>query len=258
MTDNGLAQRAAAPFMAATLVGGALIPSVALAEGPEDSSKKPIYDDYEPPLPITASPTPSPFSETIPASPAPSSASPLSESEPSSQKGPTPTDRLAVQIGKARLFLYHQATSAEDAVNGAMDRAFHLEKSFTETVASLAPPRESGEKLMPGLVYVLVAGMAGSIVSRNRSIVLRATLPLAVGVGAAWFLLPVTMTNVSGLLWKYEQRFPAVAEAHVRTRQNIAKGWDMAKLHSEISRQYVDDKVTSARDVVEGWVRKGN
>jgi organizing structure protein 2 len=162
-----------------------------------------------------------------------------------------------VQIGKARLFLYRHATTAEDAVNSAMDRAFHLEKSFTETVASLAPPRESGEKLMPGLVYVLVAGMAGSIISRNRNILLRASVPLALGVGAGWLVIPVTMTNVSGLMWKYEQKFPVVAEAHIKTRETIAKGWDTTRLHTMRSRQFLDEKAASARDTVESWVQKG-
>ncbi|KAI1845271.1 hypothetical protein JX265_005426 [Neoarthrinium moseri] len=253
-----LRRRAAAPFMAATLVGGALIPSVALAEAPEDLSKKPIYDDFETPLPTATGPTPSPFSDTIPqTSTPPPSSSPYPPASDSKPRAPTPTDRLAVQIGRARLFLYQHATRAEDAVNAGMDRAFDLEQSFTSTVASLAPPRESGEKLMPGLVYVLVAGMAGSIVGRNRNILLRASLPLALGVGAGWLAIPVTMGNVAGLLWKYEQRFPAVADAHLRTRDGIARTWEMARVHSHLSRQYVDDKVTGARDAVEGWVKKG-
>lgn len=259
--------------MAATLAGGALIPSVAFAEAPEDlvgehksndfasaglteyeQSKKPIYDDFETPLPKASGPTPSPFSDTIPRASSPES--PAAETKPST-RGPTPTDRLAVQIGRARLFLYQHATRAEDAVNSGMDQAFHLEKSFTQTVASLAPPRESGEKLMPGLVYVLVAGMAGSIISRNRNILLRAAVPLALGVGAGWLVIPVTMNNVSGLLWQYEQKFPAVAEAHIKTRENLFKSVDFAKVHTQMGKQYVDEKVTSARDAVEGWVAKG-
>ncbi|ORY65885.1 apolipo protein O-domain-containing protein [Pseudomassariella vexata] len=241
-----LRRRAVTPFMAATLVGAALIPSNAYAEAPEDLSKKPIYDDYEAPLPKPTTPAPSPFSGTIPTT-----------ESPNQKRGPTPTDRLAVQIGKARMFLYQQATAAEDAVNSTMDKAFDLEKSFTQTVASLAPPRESGEKLMPGLVYVLVAGMAGSIVTRNRNIFLRASVPLALGIGAGWLVIPVTMNNISSLAWRYEQKFPAVAEAHIKTRESFQRGWQIAKARSGMSKQYVDEKVTEARDVVENWVKKG-
>ncbi|KAI1112477.1 apolipo protein O-domain-containing protein [Nemania sp. NC0429] len=265
-----LRHRVAAPLMAATLAGGALFPSVALAEAPPQQQqprgyslqpkKKPIYDDSETSIPKhTATPVPSPASDTIPAS-----SKPLPESEDEQQqhqhvvtRRPTPTDRLAAQIGKARLFLYRQAVSAEDGVNAAVDRAFTLEQSFTSTVASLAPPRESGEQLMPGLVYVLVASMAGSIVSRNRNILLRASLPLALGVGAGWVVVPVTMANVADLLWTYEKRFPAVADAHVRTREGLQRAWHMTKLHAELGRDYVEDKVGEARDVVEDWVKKG-
>jgi MICOS complex subunit MIC26 len=138
-----------------------------------------------------------------------------------------------------------------------MDSAFHLEQSFTNTVASLAPPRESGEKLMPGAIYVLVAGMAGSIITRNRNILMRASLPLALGIGAGWVVLPITMGNVSNLIWKYEQRFPPVAEGHLKIRHGIERGWHFAKVHREVGVQYVDEKVTDARETVEGWVRKG-
>ncbi|KAI0446813.1 apolipo protein O-domain-containing protein [Xylaria telfairii] len=259
-----LRQRVAAPFLAATLVGGALFPSVALAEAPPQQQarqtlphrKKPIYDDFEDtPLPKSSTPVPSPASDTIPPS-----AKPFPEPEEELQiirRGPTPTDRLAAQIGKARLFLYKQAVSAEDGVNTAVDKAFHLEQSFTSTIASLAPPRESGEQLMPGLVYVLVASMTGSIMSRNRNIFLRASLPLALGIGAGWLVIPVTMGNVADLLWTYEKRFPAIADTHIRTREGIQRAWYMTKLHAQLGKNYVDDKVTDARDVVEDWVKKG-
>jgi organizing structure protein 2 len=147
--------------------------------------------------------------------------------------------------------------SAEDGVNAAANRAFNLERSFTSTIASLAPSRESGEQLMPGLVYVLVASMTGSIISRNRNILLRASLPLALGIGAGWVVIPVTMGNVSDLLWTYEQRFPAIADTHVRTREGIQRAWHMTKVHADLGKSYVEDKVSDVRDTVEDWVKKG-
>lgn len=170
---------------------------------------------------------------------------------------PTPTDRLALQIGKTRLFLYSHVAAAESKVNDFMDSVLHLESSFTSTVASLAPAPQTGEKLMPGSLYVLVAAMTGSIVSRNRNILLRASVPFAVGIGAGWVVLPVTMRNVSDLLWKYEQRFPAIADGHIRTREGIEKAWRMARIHTQQAVTIVDDKVSSGREAIEGWVKKG-
>lgn len=99
--------------------------------------------------------------------------------------------------------------------------------------------------------------MSGSILARNRNIVLRAAFPLAVGIGAAWVVVPVTMRNVSDLLWKYEQRFPAIADGHLRTREGIEKAWRMTTLHTQQAVHIVDEKVSSSREAVEGWVRKG-
>jgi len=224
----------------------ALFPKTVLhaesVEGP--NSRKPIYDEFET--------TPAPPAKTTPSAP------PTGISEPPTKiRSPTPTDRLAVQIGKTRVFLHSHVAAAENKVNEFMDSVLHLEESFTSTIASLAPPPQSGEKLMPGSLYVLVAAMTGSIVSRNRNIFLRATVPLAVGIGAGWVVLPVTMRNVSDLLWKYEQRFPAIADGHIRTREGIEKTWRMARIHTQQAVNIVDDKVSSGREAVEGWVKKG-
>ncbi|KAH7400048.1 mitochondrial protein-like protein [Cadophora sp. MPI-SDFR-AT-0126] len=238
-----LRQRVAPVATGAIIAGIALFPKTALhAEAPEGShNKKPIYDDYE-----------------LPTAPTKSHPSADPTSEPTKAGSPTPTDRLAVQIRKTRLFLYDHVAAAENKVNELMDSALHLEDSFTSTIASLAPSPQSGEKLMPGTLYVLVAAMTGSIVSRNRNIVLRGAIPLAVGIGAGWVVLPNTMRNVSDLLWKYEQRFPAIADGHVRTREGIEKAWRMARIHTQQAVNIVDDKVSGGRAVVEDWVKKGN
>lgn len=219
--------------------------SVDLRLSANSHQKQSIYDDVVD-LP-SANPAPSSPPKTQPTEPA-------EEQQP---RGPTPTDRLAVQMGNARLFLYKFAVCAEDKVNQTMDSVFDLEQSFTGTLASLAPSRESGEKLMPGAIYVVVAAMAGSIVTRNRNILLRATVPFVLGIGAGWTVLPVTMRNVSDLAWKYEQKAPAVANAHVQIREGFEKGVSFAKVHKDVGVRYVDEKVTDAREAVEGWVKQG-
>ncbi|KAG0651189.1 organizing structure 2 [Hyphodiscus hymeniophilus] len=244
MASRVFLRQGIAPVATGAIIAGiALLPKTVLhAEAPEGSeSRKPIYDVYEN--------TPVPPAKTLPS---PNSADTLKKAS-----SPTPTDRLAAQVRKTRLFLHARVASAENKVNEFMDSALHLEESFTSTVASLAPPPQSGEKLMPGSLYVLVAAMTGSIVSRNRNILLRATIPLAVGIGAGWVVLPLTMRNVADLLWKYEQRFPAIADGHIRTREGIEKAWYMARIHTQQAVNIVDDKVSAGRDSVEGWVKKG-
>jgi len=109
----------------------------------------------------------------------------------------------------------------------------------------------------PVMAAVQLAQSLQTIITRNRNILLRATMPLALGIGAGWTVLPVTMRNVSDLAWKYEQRFPAVAESHIKLREGIQKGVSFAKVHKDVGVRYVDEKVTDAREAVEGWVKQG-
>jgi organizing structure protein 2 len=155
------------------------------------------------------------------------------------------------------MFLHAHVAAVETRVNSVMDSFLHLENSFTSTIASLAPPPQSGEKLMPGTLYVLVAAMTGSIMSRNRNIVLRGVVPLAVGIGAGWVVLPITMRNISDLLWKYEEKFPVIADGHLRTRESIQRAWEMTRVRTQAAVATVDEKIGEGREAVEGWVRKG-
>lgn len=251
-----LFQQTAAPAVATLLLGSTVLyPRVAHAETP-DFARKPIYDEYEE----------VPTSATIPKTVTPSADSPSTDLIPSSSDDststtrparPTPTDRLAGQIRLARLFLYRQSCAAEDSVNAAAARVFDLERSLTQTVAELAPSKESGERLLPGAVYVLVAAMAGSIVTRRSNIVFRGIVPLAFGVTAGWSLLPVTMRNVSDLAWKYEERLPVVAQAHLQTRAALERTANFARVHSDLTKSFAEEKASAVRGTVEDWVKKG-
>ncbi|KAF2011796.1 hypothetical protein BU24DRAFT_454276 [Aaosphaeria arxii CBS 175.79] len=242
-----LQQRAVVPAMTALVGAGMLFNSprqVHAEEPPYDPHRKPIYDDSS-----LSNITPTSSSAAVSASP---SIVPDSESY-----RPTPTDRLAVQIGHVRLAAYRQATRAEDSINNALTETFRLEHSFTSTIRSLAPPKESGEKIFPGALYVLVASMAGSILTRNRNIILRASVPAAIGIGAAYAVLPITMRNVGDLAWTYEERYPALAEAHLKTKARISKFLETGKAHSSMTFYRVQDKVEETRERLEDWVKKG-
>lgn len=143
-------------------------------------------------------------------------------------------------------------------MNNLMSRFLNLESSFTSTIASLAPPPTANEHLLPGTVYVLVAAMAGSIISRNRGIILRFATPLAFGTGAAQYFLPYTMRNVGDLAWKYEQRYPPLAQTHIQVRERIEQIWETSKAHTLSTVDMAEQKLDEARKGVEGWVGKGH
>lgn len=110
---------------------------------------------------------------------------------------------------------------------------------------------------MPGSLYVLVAAMTGSIVSRNRNILLRATVPAAVGLGAAWVVLPLTMRNVGDLVWKFEEKVPVISLNHLRIKGAVEEAVKESKSAYTRARGAIDQGVTESREAIEGWVRKG-
>lgn len=137
-----------------------------------------------------------------------------------------------------------------------MTRVFAMESSFTETIASLAPAPETGERLGPGTLYTVVAGMSGSIVVRNRNVLLRAMTPPSLGLIAAWYVLPYTMRNVANLTWSYEEKVPIVAENHLKIRAALEEGWRQSVIHGNLARNWLGKGVGETREVMEGWVSK--
>ncbi|KAJ5856477.1 uncharacterized protein N7529_010421 [Penicillium soppii] len=252
-----LQQRAVAPIAATLLAGGiALYPKqTAFAEAPRDN-RKPIYDDFPADIPELSK-------AAAPAAPAAPAAieAPKLISAPAAQQAPsspTPTDILTAQVRQARLFLYSHSLAAEQGFNKFLSRALNIENCFTNTVASLAPSPESGERLLPGGVYVVVAAMAGSIVSRNRGIFLRTASPLAFGTAAAYSLLPVTMRNVGDLVWEYEKKVPALADQHLAVRERAEHIWYTGLAHSGMARQMMEEKIGDTRKKLEELVSKGH
>lgn len=99
--------------------------------------------------------------------------------------------------------------------------------------------------------------MAGSIVTRNRNILLRASIPVAVGITAANVVLPITTRNVGDLIWKYEEKYPVLADAHLRTKEKISHFIETGKAHTLGTVGLVEGKLADTRENLEGWVRKG-
>lgn len=217
-------------------------------------SRKPIYDvsREEPSARDIAATTPPPASG-ITHKPQEQE----SEHVERASRRPSPTDRLAEQVKASRLFLHGYAVKVENSINRGMDRFMDAEHSFTSTVASLAPPKESNEKLLPGGIYVLVAAMAGSIISRNRNILFRFATPILTGVATAHYVVPRTTQNVGNLIWSYEEKFPVVRDNHLRISEGVRHFIETGKAHSQMGLAMAEEKVQEARESVQDWVKKG-
>lgn len=104
---------------------------------------------------------------------------------------------------------------------------------------------------------MLVAAMAGSIISRNRNIALRFLTPIATGVTTAHYVVPRTTENVGNLVWKYEEKYPVVRDGHLRATEGVRHFLETGKAHSQMGLAMAEQKVAGVRETVEEWVRKG-
>src|SRR5437588_1176085 len=102
--------------------------------------KKSIYD-----IPQTSSHTTTPSSaDTKPQSLV--TATPTTTPGPTDEGiTPTPTDRLAAEIRKARLFLHAHTVLLQKHIDLAFSKYLSYEHSITSTISSLAPPKSSEE-----------------------------------------------------------------------------------------------------------------
>ncbi|KAI9498845.1 apolipo protein O-domain-containing protein [Zychaea mexicana] len=70
------------------------------------------------------------------------------------------------------------------------------------------------EEILPNALYIGVAALAGTILARNRNIVIRFATSTALAVGASHYLLPKTTQNVCVQLEKVERKYPQLQSAH--------------------------------------------
>ncbi|OCF38317.1 hypothetical protein I317_07915 [Kwoniella heveanensis CBS 569] len=87
-----------------------------------------------------------------------------------------------------------------------------FERKVEREVKSVLPADES---LTPGLIYVLIAGLSGSVLTRTRSLPIRFLAPPLFTLAAAPYFLPKTSHNIRKYLSDVEDRnFPEFAARH--------------------------------------------
>lgn len=105
---------------------------------------------------------------------------------------------------------------------------------FLGRVKSILVPEEP---LTPGLLYVGVSALTGSILARNRSIFMRFALPPTLLLLSFDHFLPKTYHNLFSYLGSLEDKYlPAVAEKH-----------DTAKAHSMMTWERIKDATKDGR-----------
>ncbi|WWC89226.1 uncharacterized protein L201_004144 [Kwoniella dendrophila CBS 6074] len=87
-----------------------------------------------------------------------------------------------------------------------------FERRVESEVKSILPADES---LNPGLIYVLIAGLSGSVLTRTRSLPIRFISPPLFTLLASPYFLPKTSHNIRKYLSDFEdENFPDFAKKH--------------------------------------------
>lgn len=123
----------------------------------------------------------------------------------------------------------------------------HPSLSVQARVKSLIAP---DEPLTPGLLYVGVAGLTGSVVGRNR-IFWRLFLPPTLVVLSMQHFLPKTTHNISTYFGELEETyFPTLARKHAVASAHTAMAIEQAKEATQAGRERMVEGVVSAL----GWI----
>ncbi|WRT66463.1 uncharacterized protein IL334_003422 [Kwoniella shivajii] len=118
-----------------------------------------------------------------------------------------------------------------------------FERRVEKEVKSILPVDES---LNPGLIYILISGLSGSVLTRTRSLPIRFISPPLFTLLSFPYFLPKTSHNIRKYLSDLEDKhFPELAARHDRiVSTGIA--------HTQMT----IDRVKDATEDVRGWSRK--
>lgn len=114
-------------------------------------------------------------------------------------------------FGSLRSMINRNLDCAAKKIDSSSQLYYDKERKLTTTIANLhSDPRE---ELLPGFTYILVASMSGSILTRNRNVLLRFATPLLFGITCFSYVLPITFSNSKNLAYDLEKNaFPDLVQ----------------------------------------------
>ncbi|KAI0821869.1 apolipo protein O-domain-containing protein [Trametes gibbosa] len=153
----------------------------------------------------------------------------------------TPSE-LEKQIGVGRRAVTATYLDAHARLQSVISRWIGVEQAVESRVKSLIAP---DEPLTPGVLYVGVATLTGSVLARNR-LLWRLALPPTLLILSLNHFLPKTTHNVSSYLTELEEKhFPVFAEKHEIAKQHSAMTWERVKDATQNGRETFSSSVAS-------------
>ncbi|KAH7105171.1 apolipo protein O-domain-containing protein [Auriculariales sp. MPI-PUGE-AT-0066] len=121
--------------------------------------------------------------------------------------------RLELEIRNVRLVITDKFIETRSAVQQSVERWIGVEQHVESASNQVVQAKD--ESITPGILYVGVAGLTGSILARGRVFPVRFLLPPALFIGAMPYFLPRTTANISAWLSQLEHAYvPEFAKQH--------------------------------------------
>ncbi|KAJ9084021.1 hypothetical protein DSO57_1028480 [Entomophthora muscae] len=105
--------------------------------------------------------------------------------------------RIEEKMKEFRLECNKSLHQLRETFQGYINQVISLEKKTETTVLNLVP---KDEIFIPNALYVGIVGISGSILTRNRNILLRTLAPLSLGTLSAYYFIPGTTNNIAKLI----------------------------------------------------------
>jgi organizing structure protein 2 len=154
---------------------------------------------------------------------------------------------LSLESGlkSVRQSLYNVYAGAIDYVNKGYTQYYNTEQKITTTVSQI---HDKSEDLMPNAIYIAIGALSGTIMGRQRSVFLRATLPVILGIGSFKYFLPQTFASTKEFVWRLEkQKLPEIAKQQEALATKSAELVNSLEKSTEASQHKVSSSVESLR-----------
>jgi MICOS complex subunit MIC26 len=176
--------------------------------------------------------------------------------------------QLELQIGVARRAATGVVNNAHAKVQNVVDRWIGVEHAVESALVVFTfnctifiyPPSDRvksiispSEPLTPGILYVGISTLTGSILSRSRGLPLRLLLPPTFLFVSLQHFLPQTSTNLGAYISSLERTyFPTLAARHAEIDARLLSGWEGIREGSRKGRLRVREAVETLVERAQG------
>ncbi|KZT58168.1 hypothetical protein CALCODRAFT_433078 [Calocera cornea HHB12733] len=157
--------------------------------------------------------------------------------------------QLEESIGHVRRIATRAYSETRGRVQGGVDEWIGVERAVERKVKEIVP---ADEPMTPGILYVGVATLTGSVLGRNRML-LRILLPPTFFLASMSYFLPRTSHNIYAYIQELESLYlPSLAVQHTQIENLAASTMTQAKQAYEQSTDWLAGEVKRGVGAVEG------